>query len=80
MKIPIVLAILAVFALLRFRKVGLLTWALAWWLGFFVAIRFGFAVPIPASVVIIYMGIASIALLAYVTSSADRRHAGKGGL
>lgn len=73
MKIPVVLAILAVFALLRFRKANLLAWALAWWLGFLVAIRFGFAVPIPASVVMLYMGIASLALLAYVTSSAERR-------
>jgi mono/diheme cytochrome c family protein len=73
MKIPIVLAILAVFALLRFRRANLLAWALAWWLGFFVAIRFGFSVPIPASVVMLYMGIATIAILAYVTSSAERR-------
>ena len=75
MRILVVAAILAVFALLRFRRANLLSWALAWWLGFFVAIRFGFTVPIPASVVMMYMGIASIALLAYVTSSADRRAA-----
>jgi len=73
MKLPVLLAILAVFGLLRFRKAGLLAWALAWWLGFFVAIRFGFTVPIPASVVMLYMGIASIAIAAYVTSSAERR-------
>jgi mono/diheme cytochrome c family protein len=75
MKILVVAAILAVFALLRFRRANLLSWALAWWLGFFVAIRFGFTVPIPASVVMLYMGIASIALLAYVTSSVERREA-----
>jgi hypothetical protein len=73
MKIPVVLGILAVFALLRIRKAGLLSWALVWWLGFFVAIRFGFTVPIPASVVMMYMGIATLALMAYVTSSAGRR-------
>jgi len=73
MKFFVLVAILAVFALLRFRKANLLAWALAWWLGFFVAVRFGFTVPIPASVVMLYMGIASIALAAYVTSSADRR-------
>jgi len=77
-KIPVILAILAVFALLRYRKAGLLAWALAWWLGFFVLVRFGFTVPIPSSVVMIYMGIASIALLAYVTSSTDRRGAVSG--
>ena len=73
MKITILAAIVAVFVLLRFRRAGLLTWALAWWLGFFVAIRFGFTVPIPASVVMMYMAIATIAVLAYVTSSAERR-------
>lgn len=78
MRITVVLAILAVFALLRFRKAPLLAWALAWWLGFFFAIRFGFTVPIPVSVVMLYMGICSIALLAYVTSSADRRQAVSG--
>jgi mono/diheme cytochrome c family protein len=75
LKIPVVLAIVAVFAFLRFRKAGLMTWALAWWLGFFTLVRFGFTVPIPASVVMLYMGIATIALLAYVTSSSDRRAA-----
>ena len=73
MKITVILAIVAVFALLRFRKAGLLAWALAWWLGFFDAIRFGFTVPIPASVVMLYMGICTLALTAYVTSSTERR-------
>jgi mono/diheme cytochrome c family protein len=75
LKIPVVLAIVAVFAFLRFRKAGLMTWALAWWLGFFTLVRFGFTVPIPSSVVMLYMGIATLALLAYVTSSSDRRAA-----
>ena len=75
MKLLVLLPILAVFAFLRYRKANLLTWALAWWIGFFIAIRWGFAVPIPASVVMLYMGIASIALFAYVTSSEARRQA-----
>ena len=73
MKLLVLIPILAVFAFLRFRKANLITWALAWWIGFFVAIRWGFTVPIPASVVMLYMGIATIALAAYVTSSAERR-------
>ena len=61
-------------ALLRVRgAAGLLLWARAWWVGFYVALRFGFTVPIPASVVMLYMGIASLAILAYVTSSEERR-------
>jgi mono/diheme cytochrome c family protein len=73
MKIWIVVLILAVFALLRGRKAGTLAWALAWWICFFVALRWGFITPIPASVITLYMGIATLALIAYVTSSADRR-------
>ena len=73
MNIPIILAVVAAFGLLRFRRAGLLIWAGAWWLGIYVLLRFGFAVPIPASVVTLYMGIISIAILAYVSSSQERR-------
>jgi mono/diheme cytochrome c family protein len=73
MNIPVVLPVLAVFGLLRFRRANLLTWALAWWAGIYVIVRFGFTAPIPASVVTIYMGIVSIAILAYVSSSEERR-------
>jgi hypothetical protein len=73
MNILIVVAVLAVFGVLRFRRVNLLTWAIAWWAGIYVLLRFGFTAPIPASVVSIYMGIVSLAILAYVSSSQERR-------
>src|SRR4051812_14492813 len=73
MKITIVLVVVAVFALLRFRRASLLLWAGAWWVGIYVLLRFGFTAPIPASVVSLYMGIISIAILAYVSSSEERR-------
>jgi mono/diheme cytochrome c family protein len=73
MKIWVVLALVAVFALLRFRRANLLTWALAWWGGIYVLVRFGFTAPIPSSVISIYMGIVSMAILAYVSSSEERR-------
>jgi hypothetical protein len=73
MNIPVVLAVVAVFGLLRFRRTNLLLWALAWWVGIYVIVRFGFTAPIPASVVAIYMGIVSLAILAYVSSSQERR-------
>ncbi len=73
MNIPIVLAVVAAFAVLRFLRAGLLLWAGAWWVGIYVLLRFGFATPIPASVISLYMGIISIAILAYVSSSEDRR-------
>jgi hypothetical protein len=41
--------------------------------GPYVIFRFGFTAPIPASVVTLYMGIVSLAILAYVSSSQERR-------
>jgi mono/diheme cytochrome c family protein len=73
MNIPVVLAVLVAFGILRFLRVGLLVWALAWWVGTYILLRFGFSAPIPASVVSLYMGIVSIAIVAYVTSSQERR-------
>jgi mono/diheme cytochrome c family protein len=73
MNIPVVLAVAAAFGLLRFRRANLLMWAVAWWVGLYVIFRFGFTAPIPASVVSLYMGIVSIAILAYVSSSQERR-------
>jgi hypothetical protein len=73
MNILVVVAVLAVFGLLRFRRANLLTWAIAWWVGIYVLLRFGFTAPIPASVVSLYMGIVSIAIFAYVSSSEERR-------
>ena len=73
MKLPIVIAVIVVLGLLRFRRANLLVWALAWWVGIYVILRFGFTAPIPASVVSLYMAIVSIAILAYMSSSQDRR-------
>jgi hypothetical protein len=73
MNIPVVLAVAVAFGLLRFRRASLLIWAGAWWVGIYVLLRFGFTAPIPASVVSLYMGIVSIAILAYVSSSQERR-------
>ena len=58
---------------LRVRRANLLVWAVAWWIGCYVLLRFGFAAPIPSSVISLYMGIISIAILAYVSSSQQRR-------
>ena len=73
MKLLVVLGVAAAFALLRFRRANLLLWAGAWWMGSYVLLRFGFTAPIPSSVISLYMGIISIAILAYVSSSQERR-------
>ena len=73
MNILVLLAVVTVFALLRFRRASLLLWAGAWWVGLYVLLRFGFTTPIPASVISIYMGIVSLAILSYLSSSQERR-------
>ncbi len=73
MNILVLLAVAAAFGLLRFRRTNLLIWAIAWWAGIYAILRFGFSAPIPSSVVSLYMGIVSIALLAYMSSSLERR-------
>jgi len=73
MNVLVLLAVAAAFGLLRFRRTNLLIWAIAWWAGIYVVLRFGFTAPIPSSVVSLYMGIVSIALLAYMSSSLERR-------
>jgi mono/diheme cytochrome c family protein len=73
MNILVVLAVAVVFGILRVRRANLLVWAAAWGIGTYVLLRFGFTVPIPASVISLYMGIIAIAILAYVSSSQERR-------
>jgi mono/diheme cytochrome c family protein len=73
MNILVVLAVAAAFGLLRVRRANLLAWAGAWWVGSYLLLRFGFTAPIPSSVISLYMGIISIAILAFVSSSEDRR-------
>ncbi len=72
LRLIVVLPILLAMLVLRWRKSGMLTWALAWWIALFVAFRFGFVTPIPASVLKLYMGIVTAALFAYVSSNRER--------
>ena len=73
MNILVLLALAVVFGLLYYRRASLLLWAGAWWVGIYVLLRFGFTTPIPYSVIALYMGIVTIAILAYVSSSVERR-------
>jgi Cytochrome C oxidase, cbb3-type, subunit III len=73
LRLPVVLGVIALFVALRLAKARTLAWTGAVWFGVYSLARFAFNVPIPASVVFIYMFIVTLALLAYVTSSAQRR-------
>jgi len=53
-------------------KPGPLSWFVAWLAGIWVLIAHGFVVPIPASVQSIYLGIAALALLLFLSSDRER--------
>jgi len=76
MTLPIVwwvaLLLLAVQLVLWKRRTGTFFWTLVSWFSIFLFLRYGFTVPIPKSVVMLYMGITTLATLAYVTSSRER--------
>ena len=77
MKLLVILVVVLAMLALRLARVRMLTWLFAWWIGLYVVIRYGFVVPVPISVVKIYMGIVSLALFAYVfTDSARTREVG----
>ena len=58
--------------LLRLVRASLLLWILVWWIGMYVLVSRGFATPVPASAQNIYLGIVTLALFVYVTSSPER--------
>jgi mono/diheme cytochrome c family protein len=49
-----------------------LAWIAAWAVGLWAVLQFGFVVPVPQSVVALYLGIAALALLLYVSSDRER--------
>ncbi len=75
MNLLVVGPVLAFMLLLMWKRVGMLTWLFTWWIGLFIVLRFGFTVPIPQSVVNIYMGVITFSLLLYVTSEQKRLEA-----
>jgi len=53
-------------------RVGPLAWAAAWAAAIWVLLEWGFVVPVPRSVVLIYLGILVLALLIYLTADRER--------
>jgi mono/diheme cytochrome c family protein len=76
----VVLPLAALQYLLYRRHAGTFAWTVATWVSIWIFVRFGFAVPVPQSVVTLYMAIATGAIAAYVTSSRDRLQAFTGPL
>lgn len=70
----VIIAFVALMFFLRWRKVGMLTWAAAWWLGMYFVLLYGFTVPVPASVIKIYMGIVTLSIFAFILTEKERVH------
>ncbi|HXU31996.1 MAG TPA: cytochrome c [Thermoanaerobaculia bacterium] len=68
----VVLPLVVVQLALWKRRAGTFLWTLATWFSILVFLRFGFTVPVPRSVTTLYLGIATLATIAYVTSSRER--------
>jgi mono/diheme cytochrome c family protein len=68
----VLLAIVATLIALRFVRVNSLVWLVAWWVAVLVAVRFGIRPPLPSSIINMFMGIVTLALLTYVFSDSVR--------
>ena len=78
MNLPVIWWVVLLLAVVQFllhrRRAGTFAWTLATWFSIWTFVRFGFTVPVPHSVVVLYMSIATLATVAYVTSSPERLH------
>lgn len=75
MNLYVVIPLVVVLLFLRWRKAGMLTWMVTWWVVLYVWLQYGFTTPIPQSVVWLYMGIVTGVLILYVTTDEDRLRA-----
>lgn len=72
MNLQVLVPIIAILIALRVFKAGLFLWIVAWSAAVYVTLVYGFTIPIPATVIIMYMGIALLCLGTYVVSSRER--------
>lgn len=87
MRLWVILAVAAALILLalasrsvRRLRVGPLGWFVAWVVGIWLVLTFAFVVPVPDSVMKIYMGIVVLAMLAHLSSDRERLERAKGPL
>jgi len=69
---PVVVAVVLAMVALRLFRPGMTVWTFAWALAPYLLLRHGFTIPVPASVIQLYMGIVLLSLAAYVTSNRKR--------
>lgn len=71
MNISVILPIVGAMIALRFVRLNPLTWMFVWWVASYLALRYGIDPPLPSSIIGMFMGIITIALLAYLTASSE---------
>jgi mono/diheme cytochrome c family protein len=71
MNLMIVLAVIAVMVVLRFLKVNILVWFVAWWAGIWVILSYAVNPPLPESIIVMFMFIVTLALLTYLSSNSE---------
>jgi mono/diheme cytochrome c family protein len=59
--------IIAVLIALRFARLNILGWLAVWWIAVYIGINYGIEPPLPSSIIGMFMGIVTLALLAYLT-------------
>jgi len=69
--LPLLAIVLALGLLFR-RRLGPLGWLTVIWLSVFVFLNWGFAVPVPKSVVKLFLGIVTLSLLLFASSDRER--------
>lgn len=60
---PIVIVMIA----LRFTRLNILGWLAVWWIGIYLVLSYGIDPPLPSSILGMFMGIVTLALLAYAS-------------
>lgn len=72
MNLPVLITAVAAIIALRFARPNTLAWMAAWWVAVYVSVRYGISPPMPSSIVTMFMGIVTVALLTYVFSDTER--------
>ena len=71
MNLWVLLSVLAALAGLRLFRLRVLGWMAAWWIAVYLLLSFAIAPPLPASIIGMFMGIITLALLAYLSSNSE---------
>lgn len=72
MNLPILAGAVVVLVALRFTRLNILGWLVAWWAIVYVTVKFGVVPPLPSSIVNMFMGIVTVTLLTYLYSDSQR--------